>query len=91
MLILRKTIQMRYLFLLFFAYLIYRFLIKPIFIVKTYSSYNRNPNVDMSEILRRMQEIQREKYRNDDLSNLDNKKGQKNKSDGDYIDYEEVD
>ena len=48
-------------------------MIKPIFIVKTYSSYNRNPNVDMSEILRRMQEIQREKYRNDDLNNLDNK------------------
>jgi hypothetical protein len=81
---------MRYLFLLFFAYLIYRFLIKPFFIVKTYSSFNRNPEFDMSEFMRRVQEIQKEKYRNDVLDNLENKKGQKNKPDSDYIDYEEV-
>ena len=44
----------------------------------------------MSEFMRRVQEIQKEKYRNDGLDNLENKKGQKNKPDSDYIDYEEV-
>ena len=83
---------MRTLFLIFFGFLIYRFLIRPLLLGFNDAKRNRgqsNAN-RMDEILRRMQEMQQQQYRQ--TTQQPAKKGPNKKTDdGEYIDYEEVD
>jgi hypothetical protein len=87
---------MRFLFLLFFGFLLYRFLIKPILIGVNEKPRYRNPQQDMAEMLRRMQEFQqkqyaeRHHYQQEQQAPL-KKQPKGNKNDGEYIDYEELD
>jgi hypothetical protein len=87
---------MRYLFLLFFGYLVYRYLIKPLFLgINERTSFRNNPQDGMAEMLRRMQEFQRQQYeqqfQQQQQQQTTVKKQPKSKSnDGEYIDYEEI-
>jgi hypothetical protein len=83
---------MRTLFLLFFGFLIYRFLIRPLMLgfsdanrQRAHSNANR-----MEEMLRRMQEMQQQQYRQP-TQKPTSKRPNKKSDDGEYIDYEEVD
>jgi hypothetical protein len=83
---------MRTLFLIFFGFLIYRFLIRPLLLGfndgyrnRAHSNANR-----MDEMLRRMQEMQQQQYRQP-TQQPTKKSPNKKADDGEYIDYEEVD
>jgi len=84
---------MRILFLIFFGFLIYRFLIKPLLLgfndanrYRSHSNQNR-----MDEMLRRMQEFQQQQQYRQPTQQPTNKGRNKKADDGEYIDYEEVD
>lgn len=88
---------MKIIFLFIFGYLIYRFLIKPVFIgpAQQQRPRHRNPQQDMLEMMRRMQEYQqRQQYggRQESPSPSREKPNspQANKDTGEYIDYEEI-
>jgi hypothetical protein len=82
---------LKYLFIFFLFYLIYRLLIRPIFLEINGGNRNGNPYNNMAEMMRRMQEHKRQQqqhhYQNKPVNRKDNKKT----DDGEYIDYEEVD
>lgn len=78
---------MRYLFLFFFGYLVYQYLLKPLFAGAKEQPRYRNPQEDMAEMLRRMQAQQQgHPYEPQQKP----QKAQNKKSEGEYIDYEEV-
>jgi hypothetical protein len=83
---------MRTIFLLFFGYLVWRFLIRPLFVGMNDKTQYRNPQQDMADIIRKMQEHQRKQ--NDPPFEHQQPKTQKSSksklNDGDYIDFEEV-
>jgi hypothetical protein len=78
---------MRFLFLLLFGYLVYRFLIKPILLDVRQNNPQFNRFDEMQDMINRMRQQQNGQHQNPRPKN--NKAGSKN--DGDYIDYEEVD
>jgi hypothetical protein len=82
---------MRTLFLIFLGFLIYRFLIKPLFLGFN-DSHRQGPiNRDrMNEMMRRMQEFQHQQNRRPGQQEVKKNPGKKS-DDGEYIDYEEVD
>ncbi len=81
---------MRYLFLIFFAYLAYQFLLRPMF--SGYQSSGkaqarpRSAQDELLEMMRRMEELKRQQYASRQGQTQKTPKGQ----DGEYIDYEEV-
>lgn len=77
---------MRFLFLLLFGYLVYRFLVKPLLLENKQNSNSFNRFDEMQDMINRMRQQQNGQYQ----SNT-NKKRSNSKNDGDYIDYEEVD
>ena len=86
--------EMRIIFLLFFGYLVYQFLIKPVFIGMRGEQLNRprSPQNDLLEMMRRMEELKRQQYQQ--YQQQEQQAAQKTKpsqNDGEYIDYEEVD
>jgi hypothetical protein len=83
---------MRTLFLLFFGFLIYRFLIRPLMLGFNDTNRNRaHSNANrMDEMLRRMQEMQQQQY-SQPTQQAPKKSPNKKADDGEYIDYEEVD
>jgi hypothetical protein len=82
---------MRTLFLIFFGFLIYRFLIKPLFLGINDASRQGYSNRDkMNEMMRRMQEFQHQQNRRQGQQEV-KKNPPKKSDDGEYIDYEEVD
>jgi len=72
---------MRILFLFFFGYLVYQYLLKPLFVGIKQPAPHRNSQENMVEMLRRMQTQQQQQKQ---------QKPQNKKSEGEYIDYEEV-
>ena len=82
---------MRTLFLIFLGFLIYRFLIKPLFLGFNDSHRQGPSNTDrMNEMMRRMQEFQHQQNRRAGQQEVKKNPGKKS-DDGEYIDYEEVD
>ena len=82
---------MRTLFLIFLGFLIYRFLIKPLFLGFNDSRRQGPSNRDrMNEMMRRMQEFQHQQNRRAGQQEVKKNPGKKS-DDGEYIDYEEVD
>jgi hypothetical protein len=92
--------EMRIIFLLFFGYLLYQFLIKPIFIGMRGEQLNRprSPQNDLLEMMRRMEELKKQQYQQYQQQEQQTQQTQQapqktkpSQNDGEYIDYEEVD
>jgi len=85
---------------MFFGYLVYQFLIKPVFIGMRGEQLNRprNPQNDLLNMMRRMEELKRQQYQQYQQQQQQQQqqeqtphKANPSKNDGEYIDYEEVD
>lgn len=81
---------MRTLFLILFAYLVYRFLIKPVLLGPPQQQRRPSAQEEMMEMMRRMQRQQQQQQYNSSATATRPKKAKPRQSD-EYIDFEELD